>query len=85
MIVIGPLDKTNEVASSISRTVLLGILEVLRQLNGGLGATRVAALTGCNDPRISYERAREKRFRSKMKRSAEIAAGPPGMDRRVHQ
>ena len=40
-------------------TARLGIREVVRQLNGALGATLVAALTGSKDPRVSYKWARE--------------------------
>lgn len=40
-------------------TARLGIREVVRQLNGALGATLVAALSGSKDPRISYRWARE--------------------------
>lgn len=45
--------------AEFSRTARLGIREVVRQLNNGLGATLVAALTGNKDPRISYKWARD--------------------------
>lgn len=45
--------------TAFAGTARLGIREVVRQLNAALGATLVAALTGNNDPRISYKWARE--------------------------
>jgi hypothetical protein len=39
-------------------TARLGIREIVRQLNGALGATLVAALAGARDPKISYKWAR---------------------------
>lgn len=45
--------------AGFTRTARLGIREVVRQLNSGLGATLVAALTGSKDPRISYKWARD--------------------------
>ncbi|MHA7303834.1 hypothetical protein ACX80E_01075 [Arthrobacter sp. TMN-49] len=41
------------------RNARLGVREVVRQLNSGFGATLVAGLTGCKDPRISYKWARD--------------------------
>lgn len=46
--------------AGLASTARLGIREVVRQLNGALGATLVSALTGSKDPRISYKWARER-------------------------
>jgi hypothetical protein len=44
--------------TGLGGTARLGIREIVRQLNGALGATLVAALAGSKDPRISYKWAK---------------------------
>ncbi|KHL04490.1 hypothetical protein [Sinomonas humi] len=46
------------VGAAYGRTARLGIREIVRQLNGSLGPTLVAALAGAKDPKISYRWAR---------------------------
>lgn len=48
------------VASNTHReTARLDLREIVRRLNSALGATMVAALSGANDPKISYRWARK--------------------------
>ncbi|BCW77894.1 MULTISPECIES: hypothetical protein [unclassified Arthrobacter] len=47
-----------DVGTAHSGTTRLGIREIVRQLNSGLGATLVAALAGGKDSKISYRWAR---------------------------
>lgn len=47
------------VGSAAVRTNELGVREIVRRLNAGLGPTLVAELAGCKDRRISHEWAKE--------------------------
>ncbi|ALV47212.1 hypothetical protein MB46_18650 [Arthrobacter alpinus] len=53
------MDISPRQTSGCTGTAHLGIRVVVRQLNSGLGATLVAALTGNEDPRSSYKWARD--------------------------